>query len=686
MEKLTVTSIRDDLNFDENGKLSTHYIAFPANRPDCPTSAIENGVKTYKGFEGKAVSGDALKHIFPHYGTGKSYLGREHHGSDIQLETGQEDNRCLAACIEKGTDIAVAGHTMPHFHYASSMEGEAKARQRDFNRWFSDTCIKVEVCLINYATTTPLEVFWVSEDGKRSKQFDLQYSERKTRCFHSYIGHTFEAIDEPTGFYQKIEIGHTSTIAFGTSPPSSSQRFDGIAEVERTVKHALDMEWRKHQTVERTFSSLGFAKGKLPKDVFANMAAFYYNNRHEAVNEEWEGKGVFVNWWETDVKFIAIPWDTKKKWQLRLMELVSAWAGVPVEETSMYGLRQYETGARLLSHVDRLPTHAVSLIVNIAQENLANPWPVEVFDHGDRLHEVTMDAGEIVYYESAKNLHSRNRPLTCKKGGCRFINLFTHYRPVNDGSNWYNNMEDMPNRPIPLKEGMIDFDTEDAACVFSNETSVDDHGINGDNVLGVGSVKCQDKRLGPYVSPTLFKAREADDLFRWWKATENAHLVGFDQNKEAVYHPAAEAFAEAYEPRVEHNPEPLTDAVAHDTHEQCMEWAGEGECEKNREFMMKNCRRSCNNAAIAESKTSRDKEEPQYGEDGDDTHESCDFWARQGECEKNPGWMWKNCLKSCREHGKRVGDDDGDDDEDDDDDHYDDEEFDDDEESGKDEL
>ena len=67
--------------------------------------------------------------------------------------------------------------------------------------------------------------------------------------------------------------------------------------------------------------------------------------------------------------------------------MVSKWAGVPVEETVMYGLRQYEDGARLLTHVDRLPTHAVSLIVNVAQGNLAEPWPIEVFDHADRLHE-----------------------------------------------------------------------------------------------------------------------------------------------------------------------------------------------------------------------------------------------------------------------------------------------------------
>ena len=44
----------------------------------------------------------------------------------------------------------------------------------------------------------------------------------------------------------------------------------------------------------------------------------------------------------------------------------------------MYGMREYTKGARLLTHVDRESTHAASLIVNIAQENVVKPWTVEV--------------------------------------------------------------------------------------------------------------------------------------------------------------------------------------------------------------------------------------------------------------------------------------------------------------------
>lgn len=49
-----------------------------------------------------------------------------------------------------------------------------------------------------------------------------------------------------------------------------------------------------------------------------------------------------------------------------------------------------------------------------------------------------------------------------------------------------------------------------------------------------------------HISPTLFKAREVDDLFRWWKATEIANQIGFDENSQALYHKGIET-AEGFE-------------------------------------------------------------------------------------------------------------------------------------------
>lgn len=216
------------------------------------------------------------------------------------------------------------------------------------------------------------------------------------------------------------------------------------------------------------------------------------------------------------VYFIQIPWEMKKVVQLRLLEMVEKWAGEPVEETVMYGLRQYVEGARLLTHVDRHSTHAVSLIVNVAQGNLTEPWPVEVQDHADRLHEVVMQPGDVVYYESARALHGRNRPLS-GNGQAYYVNLFTHYRPVGDDV-WY-----LKPNPPHTPEALVDGNTNGSCRLVSKGTT----GTTDGQLGVVQTVECDDKRLGKYISPTLFQAGGPEDLINWWRATDPLQDVSF---------------------------------------------------------------------------------------------------------------------------------------------------------------
>ena len=55
---------------------------------------------------------------------------------------------------------------------------------------------------------------------------------------------------------------------------------------------------------------------------------------------------------------------------------------------------------------------------------MKEPWRLEILDFADRMHEVEMAPGDIVYYESARCLHGRMRPLN----GTGYVNLFAHYR------------------------------------------------------------------------------------------------------------------------------------------------------------------------------------------------------------------------------------------------------------------
>ena len=69
-------------------------------------------------------------------------------------------------------------------------------------------------------------------------------------------------------------------------------------------------------------------------------------------------------------------------------------------------------------------THVISAILNIKQK-VDSDWPLQIYDHDGRLHEVTLKEGEMVWYESAKMVHARAVPLN----GSYFENIFVHYMP-----------------------------------------------------------------------------------------------------------------------------------------------------------------------------------------------------------------------------------------------------------------
>lgn len=59
--------------------------------------------------------------------------------------------------------------------------------------------------------------------------------------------------------------------------------------------------------------------------------------------------------------------------------------------------------------VDRLPLVS-SCIINVDQD-VDEPWPIEVYDHNGKAYNVTMEPGDIVLYESSTVLHGRPFPL-----------------------------------------------------------------------------------------------------------------------------------------------------------------------------------------------------------------------------------------------------------------------------------
>ena len=47
--------------------------------------------------------------------------------------------------------------------------------------------------------------------------------------------------------------------------------------------------------------------------------------------------------------------------------LAEEWAGLKLRPTSIYGIRRYLNNSALMSHIDRVRSHVISLIINVAQ-------------------------------------------------------------------------------------------------------------------------------------------------------------------------------------------------------------------------------------------------------------------------------------------------------------------------------
>ena len=89
--------------------------------------------------------------------------------------------------------------------------------------------------------------------------------------------------------------------------------------------------------------------------------------------------------------------------------LMEQWTGMRLSYSSVYGIRVYHRDSVLAPHVDRLPLVS-SAIINVAQD-VEEDWVLEVFDHDGVAHNVTMEPGDMVLYESHSVVHGRPFPL-----------------------------------------------------------------------------------------------------------------------------------------------------------------------------------------------------------------------------------------------------------------------------------
>eukprot|EP00794_Sanderia_malayensis_P005354 gene5354-6025_t len=87
-------------------------------------------------------------------------------------------------------------------------------------------------------------------------------------------------------------------------------------------------------------------------------------------------------------------------------------------------------------------------------------------------------------------------------------------------------------------------------------------------------------------------------------------------------------------------------AVCQDSHQHCRSWASRNQCATNPGYMNVYCRKSCNRC-VTTYVASSPRRVYSSRQTCADSSSNCPYWARTRQCSLNPGYMLKFCRKSC---------------------------------------
>ena len=343
------------LEFNEDDRLSSHWLlyshdkcAFNNRFPKLSEELVSEHRKI------ASISGD-LENLL---------LGSK----VVEFASSSTNQSCSAILLERGVHKEKIHNPLPEstFHMTIDSEitgletvtgftgtgvGSENKKSMTLRDWLARSN-KAEIGWVSYVRNVDLSVYFIDDDNNRIFSGELQYGERNTVWLKSYLGHRFEVsskngtvywsnVRKPgeEGIHNADGVKYNAYYVLGDS--GSGLR---ALNVEQKVQGTMISEWHRSRSITRTFTEFGFSNWKLPIDLYTSMDTYYYNNKKHFALEEWDTKGVFVNWWQVDVFMLGMPWGLKKYWQGRLKSLVEKWIGghIPLELSDIYGMRRYE--------------------------------------------------------------------------------------------------------------------------------------------------------------------------------------------------------------------------------------------------------------------------------------------------------------------------------------------------------
>jgi hypothetical protein len=302
----------------------------------------------------------------------------------------KNDTSCMAVCLRKGTFRDHVQYPLPHFIYSRGVT--------DLQQWMDD-CEAVELGIITPRGDTVVNLNVVQENGKSKTVLTFNYGTDTHLWSNVPIG----AVYEMTDAHSDKLLGRVVVESSGVEVLSPEKFADPETRHSKreNINGTFSKCWQDAQSVRRTFSSRGFEKFRLPMDLWSLLSTYHYNNRDKFVPEE---RNAIITNPDTYAPsyLLELPPRTVAYVLGRLKELMEDWiGGVELDEHSvLYGIRRYTRGSRLLTHTDHMTTHAVAMIINIDQDaSVAAPWTLDIYDFQNRLHEIAMEPGDVLFYE-----------------------------------------------------------------------------------------------------------------------------------------------------------------------------------------------------------------------------------------------------------------------------------------------
>ena len=180
------------------------------------------------------------------------------------------------------------------------------------------------------------------------------------------------------------------------------------------------------QRILPSFTEHGYAAVDTPAEVQKLLIDEFERRFDKAVAEDSDPVYLLSG----DPDMVRLPDELGHKVLELLKPVHEEWSGVALEPRAAYGIRVYRDGQTLKRHTDRVDTHVISSIVHVSAD-VDEPWPITIEDVDGNAHDIVIDPGQMLLYESAKCPHARNTPMV----GRHFASVFVHYQPKK-GWNW----------------------------------------------------------------------------------------------------------------------------------------------------------------------------------------------------------------------------------------------------------